>query len=322
MPAASQLLPHRNSDASSGRHDRFGLSGAGGSAKASLPRQLGHGGTGQACQTSTGPGSGAGTRLAHSERHMRKIGPFFLLALTFASCSMEDDDGFSTPSSFCRSWASAACSNEVVSACQAAEAEDCRASQTSFCLDQLPETNFSGARADECIQAVKDAYSDADLTADELAVVLRFAAPCDRLVLGSSVEGEVCASSRDCDGPGLDCVFKGGSASGTCQFGETVGAGQDCRAVNATCEEGFYCNGDNCIAGKRLGEACSSNAQCGSTGFCGLTSVCEARRAVSESCGFDDQCTSGLCYQISASDQVCADRVRLSLTEPLCADLR
>jgi hypothetical protein len=253
---------------------------------------------------------------------MRKFGLFLILAMTIASCSVEDDDDVSTPSSFCRRWAAAACSDEVVSACQAADVDDCRASQASFCLGQLPATGLSAAQAGDCLDAVKDAYSDADLTADELAVVLRFAAPCDRLVRGSSAEGETCESARDCDGAGLDCVFKRGSPTGSCQFGETVGAGQDCSAVNAVCEEGFYCNGDNCIAGEKLGDPCSSHAQCGSTGFCGLTSVCEARRAVNEACGFDEQCASGLCYELSATDQVCTNRVRLSLSEPVCEALR
>jgi hypothetical protein len=253
---------------------------------------------------------------------MRKIGPFLILAMTLASCSLEEENDVSTASSFCRRWAAAACSEDVVSACQAADEDDCRASQASFCLSQLPATDFSAVRADECLDAVKDAYEDADLTSDELAVVTRFAAPCDRLVRGSSAEGQTCESSRDCDGPGLECVFKRGLPAGSCQFGESVGAGQDCSAPNAVCEAGFYCNGDNCIAGEKLGDPCASHAQCGTTGYCGLTSVCEARRAVSESCGFDEQCASGLCYEFSASDRVCTDRVRLSRSEPVCEDLR
>jgi hypothetical protein len=253
---------------------------------------------------------------------MRKFSPFLILALTFASCSAEDGEDVSTPGSFCRRWAAAACSDEVVSACQAADADDCRASQVSFCLERLPASEFSAGGADACLDAVDAAYADADLSADELAVVLRFAAPCDRLVRGASAEGDSCQSSRDCDAPGLDCVFKGGLTSGTCQFGEVVGAGQDCSASNATCEAGFYCNGDNCIAGEKLGDPCASHVQCGLTGFCGLTSVCEARRAVNTACGIDEQCASGLCYEFSASNKVCADRVRLSLSEPLCEDLR
>src|SRR5690606_21237618 len=120
----------------------------------------------------------------------------------------------------------------------------------------------SGARADQCIDAVAAAYEDADITADEIAIVLRFAAPCDQLVQGQRTEGEACEARRDCDAPaGFDCVFKGDVEMGTCQLPEVVGAGQDCGALNAVCEPGFYCNGENCIAGENVGEPCTYHAQ-------------------------------------------------------------
>jgi nitrous oxide reductase accessory protein NosL len=245
------------------------------------------------------------------------------VAVAFAACSSSDDDEPDTPRSFCERWAAAACSSDVVSACQAADTDDCRVSQTAFCLDQLPASGFSGARAAECVDAVEAAYEDADITADEIATVLRFAAPCDQLVRGQQGEGESCDASRDCDTPsGFACVFKGGSNQGTCQLPASVGPGEDCSATNAVCGPGFYCNGDNCIAGERVGDPCTSNEQCGLTGYCGLTSTCEARRAVDSPCGFDEQCATGLCYAFSPTDQVCTDRVRLSRTEPLCEDLR
>jgi hypothetical protein len=245
------------------------------------------------------------------------------VAVTIAACSSDDGDEPDTPSRFCERWAAAACSSETVSACQAADLDDCRSSQAAFCLDQLPASGFSGDSAGECIEAVEAAYEDADLTSDELATVLRLAAPCDGLVRGRSGEGEACSARRDCDAPaGFDCVFKAGSSEGTCQLPENVGPGQDCSAPNAVCDGGFYCNGDNCIAGERVGDPCNSTAQCGTNGYCGLTSVCEARRAVNSPCGFDEQCTTGLCYAFSSSEQVCTDRVRLSRSEPICADLR
>jgi hypothetical protein len=254
-----------------------------------------------------------------------RIFPAFLAlsaSVAFAACS-SDDEVPDTPRRFCERWAAAACSGEVISACQAADADDCQASQIVFCLDRLPATRFSGARAAECIDAVEAAYDDADITADEMPIVLRFAAPCDRLVSGPRGQGEACNSPSDCDAPeGLDCVFKNDPDEGTCQVPETVGAGQDCSAVNAVCQPGFYCNGDNCIAGESVGDPCTRNEQCGATGYCGLTSVCEARRAVNSPCGFDEQCATGLCYSFSQTEQVCTDRVRLSRTDPLCEDLR
>jgi hypothetical protein len=247
------------------------------------------------------------------------------LSASFAvsACSSSDDDEPETRESFCELWARAACSPEVVSACQAADESNCEASQTAFCLSRLPPGGFSGARANQCIDAVEAAYEDADITADEIQTVLRFAEPCDQLVRGLRAEGEACDSRSDCDAPsGFDCVFKGDETSGTCQLPETIGAGRDCSAPNAVCEAGFYCNGENCIAGENVGDPCTYHAQCGPQGYCGLTSVCAARGGVGSPCGFDEQCASGVCYRFSATEQVCTDRLRLSRSEPICEDLR
>jgi hypothetical protein len=258
---------------------------------------------------------------------MRRLSAFvFLSSAAFfavSACSSSDEDEPNTPENFCARWASAACSPEVVSACQAAGEDDCQQSQMAFCLGQLPATGFSGARADQCIDAVEAAYADADITSGEIHTVLRFAAPCDQLVRGLRAEGEACDSRSDCDAPsGFDCVFKGDAAEGTCQLPETIGAGRDCSAPNAVCEPGFYCNGENCIAGESVGDACTYHAQCGPEGYCGLTSVCQGRATVGEPCGFDEQCDSGVCYRFSATEQVCTDRLRLSRSEPICEDLR
>jgi hypothetical protein len=262
---------------------------------------------------------------------MRRLPALVLLSLSaslaFSACSSSDDDEPSTPESFCARWARAACSPEVVSACQAADDGECQQSQAAFCLSTLPPGGFSGARADRCIDAVEAAYEDADITSDEIHTVLRFAAPCDQLVRGLSAEGEACDSRSDCDAPaGFDCVFKGDASMGTCQLPETIAAGRDCSAPNAVCEPGFYCNGENCIAGENVGDPCTYHAQCGPEGYCdataALTSLCQARTGVGSACGFDEQCASGVCYRFSATEQVCTDRLRLSRSEPICEDLR
>jgi hypothetical protein len=245
------------------------------------------------------------------------------VSVAFGACSSSDDDKPDTPSKFCDRWAAAACSDEVISACQAADGDACEASQSAFCLEQLPATGFSGARASECINAVEAAYADADISSTEIATVLRFAAPCDRLVLGRSVKGEACTSRSDCDTPaGFDCVFKTNSREGSCQLPVSVGPGEDCSAATAVCGAGFHCNGANCIAGESVGDPCTSNEECGLAGFCGVTNVCQARLPVSSACSFDAQCATGLCYTFSPTAQVCTDRVRLSRSEPLCDELR
>lgn len=244
-----------------------------------------------------------------------------LLPLTpLLSCS-EDEPAPETREGFCDRWAEAACSGDVVSACQAADADACRLAQEGYCLDLVPQNGFVDDRADDCIDAVSDAYADADLTADELATVVRLGEPCDRLVRGPRGAGESCSSSLDCDGPaGFECVFKGSAANGTCQTPQVVDPGLDCSADNAVCTEGFYCNGDNCIGAADVGDSCVRNDEC-ADGYCD-SGTCVAGRSIDDDCTDDEQCTSGLCYEFSATERVCTDRVRLSRTDPLCENLR
>ena len=246
-----------------------------------------------------------------------------LLALSLVlACSSSDDDEPITAASFCSSWGEAACSDEVISACQAAGVEECQASQAAACMAQLPVGEFSGDRADQCLDAVQAAFEDADITSDEVGAVFRLLAPCDQLVRGTAAEGESCTSREDCDAPGgYDCVFKGDQLTGVCQVPVSVGAGQDCSAAGAVCGAGFYCDGENCIAGENVGDACARHRKCSSASVCRLTSVCEARLPIDAPCGFDEQCASGFCYAFSGA-QLCTDRVRLSRNEPLCEDLR
>jgi hypothetical protein len=184
----------------------------------------------------------------------------------------------------------------------------------------VPEA-FSDRRADACLEAVAAAYSDADLTGDELATVLRLGPPCDAVVRGPQARGETCSENQDCDASnGFSCI-KRGSSTGTCQIAEVVGAGQKCEALQQTCGDGFYCNGANCIAVKSLGETCTGNDECGSAARCAANATCVARLAVGTACTQNDECTSGLCYALSGNS-VCVDRIRLSPAEPVCENLR
>jgi hypothetical protein len=240
--------------------------------------------------------------------------------LLLAACNKKAS-GSRTREEFCHDWAIAACSAEVVSVCQAASAEACHVSQEAFCRKLVP-MNFSDATGDECIAAVKDAYTDADLKASELATVLRLAKPCDGLVSGPKREGDSCMERKDCDASAdLQCVRKSNAASGVCEVPEVVGGGRSCTAVQKTCEAGFYCNGANCIEAKASGEDCTIQEECGETGFCGDDGKCAKRLAVGEACTSDRECNAGICYEFQGS-QLCTDRIRLARSEPLCDNLR
>lgn len=223
---------------------------------------------------------------------------------------------------FCRDWAAAACSKDVLSVCQAESAETCHDSQVAFCKTLLPD-DFADVMGDECIEAVKDAYKDADLKASELAVVLRLAAPCDQLVVGPKEENESCKDRSDCDTSlGLECVRKAGEDEGKCEIPEQVGAGRSCAAAQKTCEVGFYCDGKNCIEAKEIGDDCTIQEECGEAGFCGTDGVCAERLALSKTCEHDLECATGICYEDGSGDKVCTDRIRLARADPLCDTLR
>jgi hypothetical protein len=224
-------------------------------------------------------------------------------------------------SEFCQQWAQAACSPAVVSACQASGADACQQTQAEFCRSLVPDT-ISGAGRSDCIAAVANAYRDADLSADELDLVLRFGGVCARTTSAASRTGSACTQSSDCDlGHGYACVMKADSSMGTCQIPQPVDPGRDCAAVAESCSEGFFCDGQHCIETLDVGDACVIQAQCGDSAFCDDSGQCTATRGVDSSCQQDVECTRGVCSEFDG-DQVCTDHVVLSRADPLCANLR
>ncbi len=126
------------------------------------------------------------------------------LVLSVASCQKEEDP--LTRTEFCDEWANAVCGSEVQSVCQNSEAQ-CESSQASSCRGWLP-ADFQDEGVDECLSAVKKAYSDADLDAKELEVVWRLGAPCNKIVVAGE-GGERCERDADCSGSaGLTCVLR------------------------------------------------------------------------------------------------------------------
>jgi len=100
-----------------------------------------------------------------------------LIALTVLALSLplgcsaaeEPPDPLARASGFCQAWGESACQEAVVSACDAASIEDCVATQSDFCLSVVP-SSYASAKAKACLLAVKNAYKDANLTAEELQV--------------------------------------------------------------------------------------------------------------------------------------------------------
>ncbi len=242
-----------------------------------------------------------------------------VLALGVASggCSSDNEEEPSavTRYDFCERWAEAACSSEVVSVCQASSVDDCKAAQSNECLDKLPD-DFLDRGVDDCINAVESAYKDADLSASELSLVLRFGGACSDVVLAKEV-GAKCTLDADCE-PALSCVLKN-EERGTCEKAVTIEPGFSCSESEETCEDGFFCDGSNCVAALPEDEDCQNDSQCEDGYYCDET--CQEMAEVGESCDSDAECLSGICYPDSG-DQFCLDRMRLSPAEPLCDSLK
>jgi hypothetical protein len=248
------------------------------------------------------------------------MGGFLAAASLLAACS-DDEPSERTRAEFCEDWADAACTDETITACQAASQDTCRLAQQGFCQTLVP-ASFSDERGDDCISAVGDAYDDADLTGAEIDTVRQLGGECRGIVKGARAVGQTCTTSSDCDGSqGVECVRRGGVAGGTCQVAREVGAGQTCVEPAQTCAGDFFCNGSNCIATKPPGQPCQNDVECAANGLCGPSDTCVARLAVGSNCASDDECQSLLCYAVGA-ERKCAELVRLSPAEAFCGDLR
>lgn len=254
-----------------------------------------------------------------------------LLTLTLPfGCKGEEEappDPLARREGFCEAWAESACQQSVVEACDTGSIEGCVDRQSDYCLSLIPEA-YGSKHAKECLAAVKAAYKDADLTADELEIVLKLGEPCDKLSKGLNEEGEACERASDCDTTsGFTCVIKLGAAEGTCEKPEEVAAGNDCSADSAVCAEGYYCNGDNCVSYKQTGRPCDGDYQCKPEDRCvieaeGEPGACTARAALNDPCASDDDCQSHLCViESGQTEGECASRIRLSRHEPQCDHL-
>lgn len=259
------------------------------------------------------------------------LAPLLLGLALQLGCSGEEapePNPLANKAGFCKQWAQAACQEKVVSACDAASVDDCVASQRAFCEGAAPMT-YASTKADACIAAVKAAYADADLTAEEIQVVRYLGPPCDQLSKGLLDEGDDCAADEECNtAAGLHCIRKQDVVLGSCQTPQEVAAGDFCDEPSQVCAAGYYCNGENCVIFKKTNGACSADYECKPVDHCVIEAdadqgTCTPRLELNEACTADEDCQSGYCVSKSGSTEgECASMIRLSRSEPLCDDLQ
>lgn len=284
-------------------------------------------------------------RQTHSSAHSKDAlfrrlaaSSWLLFALAATACSSTKDgpgagaDPLATKAGFCKAWATNACNAVVVDRCQSPSVDACINSQQLFCQSAIP-SGYDSTNAQACLERVTEAYSDGVLSASDLAVVIHFGEPCDKLVRGTSAEGETCTRDTDCDTlSGHKCVIKPGASSGECHEPVMAGGGDRCTAPEVVCAEGYYCDGRNCVAQFEAGEPCENDAECKADLRCVISDpgdggapsgVCEARKAASSKCTSHAECASNYCGIAKGdADGLCASSVQLSQREPVCEDLR
>lgn len=233
-----------------------------------------------------------------------------------------EEDKLRTESQFCGEWATAACNEEVVSACSGTRS-GCLATQKSACQVLVP-TGYGSENAEDCLSAVEDAYEDAELTAEELDIVLKLGGPCGTLVDGGQDEGGSCASKFDCATvDGFECVIKPGDSEGTCQVPVEAPTGGSCTGPEDTCAPDAYCDGSRCLLREvdlpcAIDEACPQGYRCSiATGE--TEGECVMKLANGTDCTIDEECASGVC--IGTTRRRCAASVILTIESTLCDTL-
>jgi hypothetical protein len=263
-----------------------------------------------------------------------------LLFAALSGCAGESDDTdkqLAKVEGFCEKWGEHVCNGNVVDQCSAADRQSCREAQAAFCEDLVPSGKYSSEHAEPCLEAVQIAYEDAQLTAEERDVVRFLGGACHPVVSGSGSEGDPCEVTADCSvDADLSCVRKPGEEMGSCQIAEEVEGGRRCSGDTQICASGFYCDGTNCLASHEGGEPCSADVPCADAFKCEaleggtadadggvVETVCVERVGTGQSCGKNEDCMSAICAMATgASGGVCASRIILSATDPICDDLR
>jgi hypothetical protein len=234
----------------------------------------------------------------------------FLLALCSLSLlpACGDDAGenkLKKIDGFCESWATRACSEDMELQCGADTEADCENAQKEFCLDTVGREKYSGVGAEECLDAVRDAYLDGRLSAEERDVVLYLKGECDQIQSGTGEEDDACKTDSDCQRVnGFACVMPQGETSGSCQIPTNVSGGRSCKDPKSVCEEGFYCDEEfDCIALPEEGDACSLERPCGGGFRCEIEpgtseGLCVERLANNDpGCLADSDCKSNICLE-------------------------
>ncbi len=259
--------------------------------------------------------------------------PMVLAAgMVSVGCSSGDDPIDKGPnykypdvSSFCEAKAERECTETVVSRCGTTK-DACVIKRRGLCGQSAPAgASYRPTEAETCLAAVKAAYQDDEYTSEEKAAE---AEACALLYGGAGVEGSSCTEDHQCDlDQDLRCIKRPEAGTGQCYVPLEKQPGESCEEANAVCVEGNFCTQSEpkvCANKREAGKSCNDTLPCQDGLHCvgdETSAVCEPKSATGTECMADDECVSGMCSQVGASDK-CVDSVILAPNEPICDDFR
>jgi len=237
-------------------------------------------------------------------------------------------DPFPTASAFCQAVAEAECNDTVVEVCSGATPDtveesrpNCITARRAACNpENLPK--YNSAAAPDCIAKRKDVIKDAILSLVEIEEAMEACLP---VLSRGGVKGSTCSEHIDCDTANdLRCIIALGDAAGICDVPESIPAGDDCSAVNAVCQDGYYCDtGDHCVSSPGVNATCSATVPCADGLKCSLetSGVCLQKADDAQPCMVAEDCSGGFCLPAS-TENLCSSTYRLEFSSATCDDYR
>lgn len=201
---------------------------------------------------------------------------------------------YPTLADFCTAVATGECNSNVTNAC-GSMTDGCTTAAAKACnANKLP---YHPQKAEDCVKAISDAWSDAALTHDEITSTNTACLPVFNKEGGKNA---TCTVDSDCDAlNGLSCIVKlsATGSTGHCGTPVMVAAGDDCSGTDAQCDATHYCDmGGHCVSVQAEGKVCTATEPCDASLRCeGTTNkVCTARGMDGSACKSDDDC-QGFC---------------------------
>ena len=259
-----------------------------------------------------------------------------ILGLSFIQCTTTEDKPPKYPdgTSFCAGMADVECNASVLSACGASDKTKCQTNRQSACISAYVTPALSSGlvydskQAENCVNKVSDAYSDAKILSSEQAAI---DAACGAVFSGTGAKDSMCATDIDCQqGKGLHCVIHmadqtagdAGELMGTCQVPVSVNGGDLCDAPEDQCVEHYHCaTTSSCLRNIASGLPCSNVDPC-DTGLLCSGGKCIAKSPAGTACTVAAECADGMCVPVTGSPNICAAAETLALSEPFCVAIR